>query len=247
MKNHTSFDGTNIAYLDEGEGPIVLLLHGYGSSVHGNWVEPGLVAALKSAGYRVLAPDLRGHGKSDKPHEISAYQDLALVKDVAGLLDHLGVEAAQVVGYSMGSTIAAWLALTDTRVTRLVIGGHGDTITMEKWEGADHAAAGLLAAETDALDDVQLAYRAFITQEGGDFVAMARVAQTDEGVPQDRLKDLTLPTLILTGSEDTMVGPVEGLATALPNAEIARPPGDHLTTVTTPEFRDALLAFLVSQ
>ena len=221
-------------------------MHGYASSAGSNWVVPRIADALADAGFRVIAPDFRGHGLSGKPHTREAYENLAMVRDVQNLMDALETKRVDVVGYSMGSTIAMWLALTDTRVRRLVVAGHGDTITLDKWTGADHVAAGLFAATEDGLDETQIGYRRFVENEGGDFVALARVAQTDQGIPAERLVDVTMPTLILTGIDDDMVGPVDGLAAALPNATVIRPPGDHLTAPLQPEFTDALIRFLKS-
>lgn len=243
---HTSFDDVKIAYLDKGEGPVVLLLHGYASSVLSNWISPRIVEALVDAGFRVVAPDLRGHGFSDKPHDAEAYLDHAMVRDCQSLLDELQVESTHVVGYSMGATIAMWFALKDPRADRLVIAGHGDTITLDKWTGADHVAAGLLASSEEGLDETQIGYRRFIEKERGDFVAMARVAETDQGIPQEMLAQVDEATLILTGIDDDMVGPVDGLANALANARVVRPPGDHLTAPALPEFTEALVAFLTS-
>ncbi len=247
VMHHISFDGTQISYFEKGTGPTVLLLHGYASSALSNWVAPRIVDALADAGLNVIAVDLRGHGQSGRPHNREAYENLAMVRDVQHLADALKIEQFDVVGYSMGSTIAMWLALEDARVRRLVVAGHGDTITLDKWTGADHVAAGLLADSEEGLDETQIGYRRFIENEGGDFVALARVAQTDKGIPAERVKEVTMPTLILTGIDDDMVGPVDGLAAALPNATVSRPPGDHLTAPLQPAFTDALVEFLKSK
>src|SRR2546421_10923256 len=95
-----SVDGTKLYYEEEGTGTPVVLLHGLSSSTKGNWQEPGIWAALVDVGKRVIGLDARGHGRSDKPHDPSAYRDHAMVRDVGALLDHLGLESTDLVGYS---------------------------------------------------------------------------------------------------------------------------------------------------
>src|ERR1700722_17086264 len=100
-----SFDGVGIAYVTAGSGPDVLLLHGFAADYPANWVAPGVVDALVGAGRRVIGFDARGHGQSDKPHDPAAYDNDAMTRDARGLLDHLGVERVDVVGYSMGALV----------------------------------------------------------------------------------------------------------------------------------------------
>src|SRR5688500_7194515 len=102
MDQAESFDGTTIAFRAEGDGPTVLLLHGFAADHHLNWVGPGVFDAVVASGRRVIAPDARGHGRSDKPHDPAAYADDTMVRDVRAVLDHLAVESLDVVGYSMG-------------------------------------------------------------------------------------------------------------------------------------------------
>src|SRR6478672_13252418 len=106
MERFASFDGTGIAYTIVGSGPDALLLHGFAADHHVNWVAPGIVDALVAAGRRVIAYDARGHGQSDKPHDPAAYENDAMVRDARSLLDHLGVESVDVVGYSMGALVS---------------------------------------------------------------------------------------------------------------------------------------------
>src|SRR5262245_1062648 len=96
----SSFDsaGVNIQYLDTGTGVPVVLLHGFTGSYARHWEAPGVVAALQTAGYRVIAMDCRGHGQSGKPHEVSQY-GLEMVQDVIRLLDRLHIERTHLVGY----------------------------------------------------------------------------------------------------------------------------------------------------
>jgi pimeloyl-ACP methyl ester carboxylesterase len=120
-----TFDGRQIAYAVNGSGPDALLLHGFASDHTGNWVRPGIVDALVASGRRVIAYDARGHGASDKPHEVDAYENNAMVRDAQALLDRLAVTAVDVVGYSMGSIVSSRLVGAEPRARSLVLGGVG--------------------------------------------------------------------------------------------------------------------------
>src|SRR6266545_730141 len=89
--------GVRIRYVTRGDGLPVLLVHGFGVGAELNWVAPGVLDSL-AARFRVIVPDLRGHGRSDKPHDVDAYGE-RFVTDLLGLLDHLGIERVDVVGY----------------------------------------------------------------------------------------------------------------------------------------------------
>jgi pimeloyl-ACP methyl ester carboxylesterase len=155
LARYASFDGTEIAYLDEGEGDLVVLLHGFGSQHRENWVETGVVAGLRAAGHRVVAPDARGHGASARPHDPAAYAGNVMVGDARALLDHLGVterRSVDAVGYSMGSVVAARWVPEDERVRSVVLGGVGVNIA----NGARLAVKGLAAQVLLAADPATL-------------------------------------------------------------------------------------------
>src|SRR2546423_11092659 len=120
-----SFDGTRIAYVVQGIGPAVLLLPGCAAAQVLNWATPGVIDALTGAGRRVIATDARGHGASDKPHDPGRYAGDAMARDAQAVLDHLGVEQVDVVGYSMGAMVAARLVPDEPRTRALVLGGVG--------------------------------------------------------------------------------------------------------------------------
>jgi pimeloyl-ACP methyl ester carboxylesterase len=112
-------DGIELAVLDEGEGPAVLLLHGFPDSAR-LWRHQ--IPTLRDAGFRVVAPDLRGFGDSDKPGEIESYRVGKSVADMTSVLDALGIEKAHVVGHDWGAGVAWATALTaPERVDKLVV------------------------------------------------------------------------------------------------------------------------------
>src|ERR1700735_3256649 len=111
-------NGVEIAFLDEGEGEPIVLIHGFASNKEVNWVAPGWVTTLRRAGRRVIALDNRGRGQSTTLYEPAAYHSAIMAQDVRALLDHLALPRADVMGYSMGARIAAFLALADPRRVR---------------------------------------------------------------------------------------------------------------------------------
>ena len=129
MDHVASFDGTPIAYTDAGTGPAVLLLHGFAADHTANWAAPGVIDALVGSGRRVIATDARGHGQSGKPHDPDAYAGATMPRDAQAVLDHLGVEEVDVVGYSMGSMVSARLVADEPRARSLILGGVGGTLT----------------------------------------------------------------------------------------------------------------------
>src|SRR6195952_4709796 len=123
-------DGVRIAYIDvppvDGAGTPILLIHGFASNHAVNWVNTQWVKALTQAGYRAIALDNRGHGESEKLYDPAAYSSEAMAGDAIRLLDHLGIERAHVMGYSMGGRITAHIALDHAdRVRSALIGGLG--------------------------------------------------------------------------------------------------------------------------
>ena len=115
-----------IAYLDEGQGEPIVLIHGFASSKNVNWVYPRWVSELTKNGRRAIALDLRGHGESSKPYDPAQYGIARLAGDVTALMDHLGVERADLMGYSLGARITGWLAYAQPqRLRSAIFGGLG--------------------------------------------------------------------------------------------------------------------------
>src|SRR5580700_633303 len=130
VKHFESWDGMQIAYQEWGEGtatalPPVVLHHGFVANADANWVATGVVEALTSAGRRVIAPDARGHGRSEKPHDPARYGEDRMARDLAGLLDVVAAPQIDLVGYSMGAIVSLLLASTGERARRVVSGGVG--------------------------------------------------------------------------------------------------------------------------
>ena len=244
MSSFTSFDGTEITYDDEGSGPLALLLHGFAANADANWHQPKVTETLVAAGRRVVAWDARGHGRSGKPHDPAAYKDGAMVRDARALIDHLGAEQVDVIGYSMGGHLTARVAIVDSRVRSVVLGGVGETVL--KGRGvADVAgtASALTTEDPSAISSpVARAFRQFAESTGADREALAAVMRAGLGGPLEGT--ISVPALVIVGDKDVLVGPPEGLVDAIPGAELVIVQGDHLTAVGDPAFRTAIRDFL---
>ena len=239
-------DGVRLAYDDVGDGPPVVLLHGFASDRRLNWRRTGWYDALAEADRRVIAPDLRGHGESEKPHDVEAYGHERFAADVVALLDHLGVERADVVGYSMGGRLAVQLLLdAPERVGSAVLGGVGRALLDGPANGAVIADA--LAADSPAAVESSLGrrFRAFADRPGTDLKALEAVMRAQTGVDLDRVRSVTNPVFVVAGGADELAGDPADVARLFPNATSAVVPGpDHMTAVGTPAFRERAVSYL---
>jgi pimeloyl-ACP methyl ester carboxylesterase len=250
MATYTSFDGTKLYFDDEGAGAPVVLLHGLSVDVDGNWKAPGIWAALIEAGHRVVGFDARGHGQSDKPHQPSAYEDDAMVQDVGCMLDELGLQEVDLVGYSMGASTALQFAARDDRLRRLVLGGIGGdpkawgTPDGERALMGKRWLAGLEAEDPDTLDDpVARGARKVFAARGNDLQAIAALLRSNRKHLSSEMVSaaVTVPTLVVCGDRDA--SPTE-LAAALPDAEALVLEGDHESVVRNPELAQSIVRFL---
>lgn len=256
LRNRTttvaSFDGVGIAYEDwgtaGGRGPVVLN-HGFAVDSRVNWYAPGIVDRLTKAGYRVIGIDARGHGRSDKPHDVAAYGEDAMARDVVAVLDELGFERVDLVGYSMGAVVSALVAATDNRVEALVLGGVGrslvDTGTLATGPMSNEDIAEALLSEDPAVTSQPevASFRMLADFIKADRTALAAVARSARSgpLPLDRI---TARTLVLAGSDDSLADGAEVLAEAIPDARAVTVPGDHLGAVAQGAFIETMLEFL---
>ena len=169
-----SEDGVRIAYRVEGEGSPVLLAHGFASTHEVNWVATGWTKALTGAGYRVILPDMRGHGASGKPHDTHAYTLSAMAADLTGLLDHLGEPGADLMGYSMGAMVSLVAAMeTPERFDKIVAAGVGAKLLDPKRDPGPVIEA-LLTDDPSGIEDKgALLFRTFADQNKQDREALA--------------------------------------------------------------------------
>lgn len=243
-------DGVRIAYLDEGEGEPILLIHGFASNVAANWIDPQWVRTLHQAGRRIIALDNRGHGESDKLYEPERYGAPEMAEDARRLLDHLGIERTDVLGYSMGARIAAFLVFAHPgRVRSVIFGGLGIHM-VRGMVGSGPLAKALEAPRLeDVTNDTARSFRIFAEQTKSDLKALAACMRGPrEKVPREKLGEITVPVLVAVGSEDVIGGSGAALAELIPSAQFLEITGrDHMKAVGDSKFKQGVLDFLTSR
>jgi len=249
MASFTAGDAT-IAYDDigprEGGRPIVLL-HGFASNRNENWRRLGWYGAFERKNIRFIAPDMRGHGESSKPHEPQAYTREKLVGDVFALLDHLDIAKADVMGFSMGTRIAMGMALADPkRVDLLILGGIGGRLFEPPLAGNPMAAA----MEAEKIDDISepllKSFRQFADEQGEDRLALAALTRAPTSpFTREMVAQIPNETLVAAGSRDVLAGDPGELARAMPNAKSVTLPGcDHFSAIAHALFKASVFDFL---
>lgn len=236
-----------IAFLDEGEGKPIMLIHGFASTKEINWVQPGWVSTLTQARRRAIALDNRGHGGSTKLYEPREYDIDRMVGDVCALLDRLGLERADVMGYSMGARVAAFMAARrPERVGSVVLGGLGIRL-VEGMELPDDIARALEAPSlADVTDPKGRQYRAFAEQTRSDLKALAACLRgSRQNLPLMEARAIRAPVLVAVGTRDEVAGSPHALAALIPGARALDIPGrDHMLAVGDKVFKEAMIAFL---
>jgi pimeloyl-ACP methyl ester carboxylesterase len=235
-----SFDGTQIHYDVVGEGKPVVLLHGFITNGE-SWKRAPVRQALADAGFKVVTLDLRGNGRSDKPHNAEAYSNNAELKDVMALMKHLGLASYDVVGYSRGAILTAKLMTMDKRVNRAVMGGMSADFTDPNWIRRKnfHEALTKPGSHPELQAAVDNAKRS-----GADTVALARMQEFQPSTSRAELAKIRIPLLVVNGEQDLDNGDPKELADAVPGARLVMVPGTHGGAMVTPEFAKAVVDFL---
>ena len=240
-------DGVKIAYTQAGEGDPILLLHGFAASVEENWGRTGWVHALQKTGRRVIAFDHRGHGESEKLYEPDRYTTDLMAGDALRLMDHLKIERAELMGYSMGAGIAAYLAVHHgQRFSSVILGGIGAKM-LEPSSGGDELARALEADDAGTLPEgMARNFRLYAEQTGQDLKALAACARGPKTrVTPEELGGLTMPVLVVAGQRDDLAGDPAALAQLIPGAKSEVIPGsDHMYTLPNGVFKGTVIDFL---
>jgi pimeloyl-ACP methyl ester carboxylesterase len=241
-----------IAFIDESPegvetGPPVLLIHGFASNHAVNWVNTLWIKTLTRAGRRVIALDNRGHGQSEKLYEPVLYDTVWMAGDGVALLDHLGIDKAVVMGYSMGARIAAFIARDfPGRVDALVLGGLGDRLL----EPAGLPSGIAEALEAPSVDDVKASmgrmFRAFAEQTKSDLLALAAcIRGSRQHLRIEEAAAISCPVLVAVGTMDLVSGNGAVLAEKFPRGEFFEiPKRDHNQAVGDRLHRQAVVEFL---
>lgn len=240
-------EGIEIAYEVHGAGKPVLMIHGFGSNARVNWVDTGWVDTIVGAGYKAVAMDNRGHGKSGKVYDPALYPSRIMAHDAINLLDHLEIEKAALIGYSMGARISAFAALdAPDRVAAAVIGGLGIKI-LENLSVGEEVVAALRAESLDQVKSrVGRQYRIFADHTKSDREALAACMESGrEAFTEDMLARIAQPVLVAVGSDDDIAGPAQPLADLLPKGEALVIEGrDHMRATGDKQFKAGALSFL---
>lgn len=234
-----SFDGVKIAYTDEGKGKPILLIHGFINSGD-SWNKTVLKTMLLQKGYRVITPDLRGAGLSDKPQEDKGYSDNVEVKDLVLLINILKIKKYTAIGYSRGSIVLAELLTQDKRIKKAVIGGMGLDFTNKNWDRrlmfAD-AFNGNVTSETEGAVNYAKSINA-------DLRSLHLQQKHQACTSVEELSKIKAKVLVIAGDLDTDNGNPAELQRIIPRSDIVIVKGNHNETAKTEEFSKAIMQFL---
>ena len=240
-----SFDGTRLALHRAGEGRPLVLLHGLFSSAEMNWIKWGHAQLLAERGYEVLMLDFRVHGESEAPEEPEAYPQNVLVRDVAALVEHLGIEDYDLGGFSLGArTSLHAVAHGVLEPARLIVGGMG-TAGLGEWAKRS-AFFKRVIDEFDTIPRGDPAYFSmqFLKSQGVNRVAARLLLDTMPDLDLAMLANVTMPTLVVCGDEDRDNGSAEDLAGLIADATFVEVPGTHMGSVTKPDLGQAIADWL---
>ena len=240
-------DDVEIAYLDEGEGEPIVLIHGFASTKEVNWLLTSWVTTLTKVGRRAITLDNRGHGASTKLYDPAAYHSAIMAEDVRALLDHLEIERADLMGYSMGSRIAAFLSVEHpARVRSAILGGLG--IRLVEGVGLPESIAEALEAPTvaDVKDPTRRTFRVFAEQTRSDLRALAAcIRGSRQTLSRAEVASIMAPVLVAVGTKDKVAGDAHELAVLIPGARaLDIPDRDHMLAVGDKVFKAAAIDFL---
>lgn len=246
LSHFESFDGTRIAWREMGEGRPAILIHGYFSNAEINWIKYGHAAKLAERGFRVIMPDLRGHGASDRPHDIAAYPPDALMRDGMALVAHLGLTDYDLGGYSLGGRTTMRMLANGARPRRAVLSGMGLTGIVRTAGRGDYFRNVLTHLGSFERGSAEWMTEAFLKTSGGDPVALLNVLETFVDTPIEAVRGIEVPVAVVTGVDDDDNGSGAELADALPQAIFREIPGNHMSAVTKPELGQAIADFLAA-
>lgn len=242
-----SHGSVEIAYLDEGQGNPIILIHGFASSKDVNWFQTSWFTTLKGVGRRVIALDNRGHGESAKLYDAAQYEIATMASDVIALMDHLGIARADIMGYSLGSRMTAILARENSeRVRSAILGGIGIGLI----EGGGPGEAVALALEAPSLDDVTdpvgRTFRAFADQTRSDRRALAACLRGSRRLmTREEAAGIGVPVLIAVGTNDEIAGSASALGRIIPGSQVLDIPNrDHMRAVGDKVYKTGVIDFL---
>ena len=244
VQYYRSRDGYRLAYRELGQGRPLVLLHGYLGTAKASWIDSGIAAEMAGHGYRVIMPDMRGHGDSARPHDPAAYPPDALADDGLLMVTGLGLTGYDLAGYSLGGRTAVRMLARGAAPGRAVVGGQGLEAVLHTAGRGGNFRRLLTSFGTFEPGSPEQAMEDRLTASGADPAALANIPDTFVNTSAEELAAIKVPVLVLTGAEDGHDETAPALASALPNGQYLRLPGNHYSAFITPEFRAAMTAFL---
>ncbi len=241
QEKFSSFDGSTIAYVDEGKGTPVILIHGFINDAS-SWNGTVIKKQLLESGYRVIVPDLRGNGFSEQPKTEEGFKNNAEVKDLKALLDHLNIQAIIAIGYSRGSILLAKWLTEDTRIQKAVIGGMGIDFTDRDWDRRILFENAFLGIEP--LNEITEGAVNYAKSKKANLAVLGWSQRYQPVTSQKALSEVEIKTLVIAGDQDTDNGDPKKLADILPHGTLTLVSGDHNTTYRKEAFATAVMAFL---
>lgn len=241
-----SFDGTRLAWHETGEGRPVVLIHGYFSDAATNWIRFGHAAAVAARGFRVIMPDLRAHGASEKPHAPDRYPPDALTRDGHALIAHLGLTDYDLGGYSLGARTTSRMLATGATPRRVIFSGMGLEGLLDTGRRAAHFRNILTRLGEHERGSPEWMAEAFLKTTKGDPVALLGILDTFVDTAPEAIAGFAWPALCVNGADDDDNGSARALAEALPQARYVEVPGNHMSAVTKPELGRAIADFLAA-
>ena len=237
-------DGVRLAVHIRGAGRPVLMLHGFLANARINWVQPGVTDALLAAGFELVAPDLRGHGRSDAPTDRALWPVDVLADDGLAVIRSLGLSDYDLVGYSLGARTAARMLVRGATPRRVVLGGMGASGIMEAGARAAMFEDAIRHGEHAKDPRAGRVIQNMIKTGGLNADAMLGVLSSFAATCTADLEGIKAPTLVISGIDDQDNGSPEELAAILPHGQALRVPGTHQSTPGAPEFARAIVDFL---
>ncbi|WP_448664990.1 alpha/beta fold hydrolase [Sphingomonas sp. CJ20] len=241
-----SVDGTHIAWTEMGEGRPLVLIHGYFSSAEVNWIKFGHAAKIAAQGYRVIMPDLRAHGHSDKPHDPAAYPPDILMRDNMALVAHLGLTDYDLGGYSLGARTTVRMLANGAAPKRVILSGMGLTGLLHTEGRGTYFHRVLTNLGSFERGSSEWLTEAFLKTTKGDPQALLLILNTFVDTPHDVIAGIAQPTVVIAGDEDYDNGSAQDVAELLPHGVFREIPGNHMSAVTKPQLGDAIVDFLTA-
>ncbi len=239
-------DGARLAYRELGSGRPLVLIHGVFSTAMVNWVRYGHAEKIAAGGFRVIMPDLRGHGDSARSHDPASYPPDVLTDDGLALVAALELGDYDLGGYSLGARTALRMLVRGAAPRRAVVAGMGlEGILAARGRGEFFPRI-LANPGGFRRGGAEWMAESFLKTVGGDPQALLYVLDTAVDTPREVIGRIEAPVLVAAGSEDADNGSAAALADALRHGRYVELPGNHMSAVAKPELGTAIVDFLGS-